>query len=138
MNKKVWFVSDKLLLKKTILILLLDIIVATAVFLVAYFWTSLAQIIKPCPIYEYLGIYCIGCGGTRFFYHLINFRFSTAFQNNPYLFFICLYFVFALISLNLSVFFNKPIYRKIMNKKWLWFWIVAGLLFFILRNIFKI
>ncbi len=123
-------------MKKTVAIIFIDIIVAGGMFVVAYFWTSIAQLIMPCPIYKYLGIYCIGCGGTRFFYHLINFRFLTAFVSNPYLFFICLYFMLVLIYLNLSVFFKKPVYRKLINKKWMWFWIISGVLFFVLRNIF--
>jgi len=116
-------------------LLLIDIVVVIGFVFVAICWSQLAKCLPSCPIKEHFGVYCIGCGGTRFVYHLINFRLSVAFRNNAFLFLLSIYFVVVLVVANVSVLIGKPIYKFICNEKMLWFWIVAGVAFFVLRNI---
>ncbi len=116
-------------------ILLLDTAVVACGATLYALWNKLAVYLPECPIKEYLGIYCAGCGGTRFVYHLMHFNFVTAFRNNLYLFLFTAYLIVSLILFNLSYFSGKKIYTVLVNEKWLWFWAVSGVLFFILRNI---
>lgn len=116
-------------------VLLLDAAVIAFAVALFFFWERLAVYLPECPIKEYLGIYCIGCGGTRFAYHLINFRFLIAFKNNPYLFLLGAYLFLLLVMLNISCFSRKRVHTFLANEKWLWFWAISGILFFILRNI---
>lgn len=115
--------------------LLLDAAIVACIVLVYSLWNEFAIYLPACPIREHLGIYCAGCGGTRFVYHLMNFDFSLAFANNPYLFLLTAYLMLSFVLFNISVLSGRKIHTMLLNEKWLWFWAISAVLFFVLRNI---
>jgi hypothetical protein len=54
--------------------------------------------LKPlaCPVFEYTGFQCGGCGSQRAFLHLMNFEWVAAFYQNPILFLFAPYLVLGL------------------------------------------
>ncbi len=117
------------------MILLLDTAIIACAASVYALWDKFAVYLPACPLRQYLGVYCVGCGGTRFVYHLMNFNFSMAFENNPYLFLLTIYLIVSFLLLNISVLSGKKIHTILVNEKWLWVWAISGGLFFIMRNI---
>ena len=122
-------------MKKRGYVLLIDAALMVLVCALVIGWDSLAQLLPSCPIKERLGIYCVGCGGTRFVYHLIHGRPWIAFQNNPYLFIFAIYAVISVVAMNVYLITGRKVHSRIVNKKWMWFWIASGVVFFVLRNI---
>lgn len=115
--------------------LLLDAAIIACVACVYVLLDKFAIYLPACPIKEYIGIYCAGCGGTRFVYHLMNLDFSLAFGNNPYLFLLSAYLLSSFLLFNISVLSEKNMHYMLLNNKWLWLWAISAVLFFILRNI---
>jgi hypothetical protein len=48
-----------------------------------HFYAPAALHLPGCPIHEWTGFYCPGCGTTRAIHHLLNLEFTTAFRCNP-------------------------------------------------------
>ena len=80
-----------------------------------------------CPFYLLTGLYCPGCGITRMFLSLFQFRFYQAFRYNPFVF-LCLvgYLVYKLIPYKIPVKY-KPLFINSL--------LIFTILFGILRNI---
>ena len=87
----------------------------------------------PCPFFEYLHIYCPGCGTTRMIRSLLHFEFYQAFRFNSLVF--CLLFAFLGLIIAEIIYFikNKKIFN-ISNKIYV-ILIVIILVYWILRNI---
>lgn len=57
---------------------------------------------RPCIIYEYLGIYCPGCGGTRALIHLLHGRFLKSAWYHPLVMYGSVLYVCFMVSHTLS------------------------------------
>lgn len=68
--------NKKTIFKRIIVVLLLYFVVFTAIIF-------LSSIGYSCPFRKYFGFNCIGCGMTRAFFAILNFRFTEAFSLNP-------------------------------------------------------
>ena len=87
----------------------------------------------PCPFYEYLHIYCPGCGSTRLFRSLLHFDFYQAFRYNPLLF--ILLFPFGALVLAEIIYFirNKKMFN--ISTKIYVILLILIIIYWILRNI---
>ena len=83
----------------------------------------------PCVFHMITNLYCPGCGITRMFFSILEFKFYQAFRFNPFVFsFILLYILYLIL---------KVIKRKeISIPKWGYYVLLIVAIFFgILRNI---
>ena len=55
------------------------------------------NITVPCPIKQFLGIRCYGCGLTTASVHIVKFDFSLAWEANPFIFFIAPLILFFIV-----------------------------------------
>lgn len=90
----------------------------------------------PCYFYELTHLYCPGCGASRMFLYIFQFKFARAFRMNPLLFaalpFLAVYLAVAMYYYIIEK--QNPIDKKI--PKWLPYLIVAVVIIYgILRNI---
>lgn len=114
--------------KKIILFLILVFILSILLLL------DLFEVIGiPCPFYEYLHIYCPGCGTTRLFRSLLHFDFYQAFRYNPLLF--ILLFPFGALVLAEIIYFirNKKMFN--ISTKIYVILLILIIIYWILRNI---
>jgi hypothetical protein len=114
--------------KKIILFLILVFILSILLLL------DLFEVIGiPCPFYEYLHIYCPGCGSTRLFRSLLHFDFYQAFRYNPLLF--ILLFPFGALVLAEIIYFirNKKMFN--ISTKIYVILLILIIIYWILRNI---
>ncbi len=114
--------------KKIILFLILVFILSILLLL------DLFEVIGiPCPFYEYLHIYCPGCGSTRLFRSLLHFDFYQAFRYNPLLF--ILLFLFGALVLAEIIYFirNKKMFN--ISTKIYVILLILIIIYWILRNI---
>ena len=101
-----------------------------------FFLEWFPKIIPPCFSYQYFGIYCMGCGGTRSFLALLSLDYITALRQNllvPVLLLIWLLFEIQLGS----TFFKKELHTLPTSKT---FWMVfafATLFYSVIRKIFR-
>ena len=63
--------------------LMTGVVIAISVGLLYYFAVRLLGFGIPCPTYQFMGIYCPGCGTTRMLSALISFDFASAFKYQP-------------------------------------------------------
>ncbi len=101
--------------------------------LVVYFIFSPYEYdLLPCPIYEYGGIYCGGCGMQRALHHLLHFEIGKALSNNLLL----PVWIFLGLDYTHSIFFKNRTRNPLLMKNWMpWFVFVSLGIFIILRNI---
>ena len=89
-----------------------------------------------CPIHEFLGLYCPGCGITRMLYSMLTLDFYKAFRYNILLFIFFFPGLFLFIEYLYSIIKKKkPLYKRIPEKVWIII-IVLLIIYGILRNIF--
>lgn len=114
--------------KKYIILLFILAIVLIAIFFL--FSPSEYTLFPKCPIYQFLGIHCAGCGTQRALHHLLHLEIGNMFRNNLFLPF---WIFFTLDYLLKKIIWDqKPI---IMYR---WFpWVLLGtlLMYMLLRNI---
>lgn len=95
-----------------------------------------SQQFLSCPSYQFLGIFCPGCGTQRMIHHLLHFELGQAFRYNPLLFLsfpFVLYLVYVLIA---NTFFGKSYRVKILYKNWFVYLIFGILILYtLLRNL---
>lgn len=112
-------------------------IVAAPVVLVVLAWfagPALAVWLPACPLYEFTGLYCPGCGLTRAAHHLVHGHLRAAVAMNPLIVVLailgCYVFVCELLdALGRPVEYPKFIYR------WHWAFWGAIVAFGIARNV---
>lgn len=111
------------------------VLIAFLVFiLITFLLLDIFEVIGiPCPFYEFLHIYCPGCGSTRMIRSLLHFEFYQAFRYNPLLF--ILLFPFGGVIVAEIVYFIKN--KKLFNisTKIYVLLIVIIFVYWILRNI---
>lgn len=97
-------------------------------------WLVLLSFINyKCPIHEYLGIWCAGCGGTRMIFSFIHLDFYQAFRWNS-LMFIYLILLIIYIIVNIFVYIKRK--EIIVPKmKVFMFLIILLVIFMVIRNI---
>ena len=96
--------------------------------------------ISLCPIKNFLGVSCFGCGMTRGFISILNLDLKAAFEHNvlsiPLFLSIVLYFIFSLIDF----FFDKCyvfIIEKQLSKKYMYLvYTIILIIVTILNNIY--
>ena len=95
----------------------------------------LPRLIPPCPYHKLLGIYCLGCGGTRSVLALCTLDLITALRQNALVPAGLLLWLLFEIQLGFALFGKKL--RLIPKNKWFWgILAAAALLFALLRNFF--
>jgi uncharacterized protein DUF2752 len=90
-----------------------------------FFDPARAGIFPACPLHQYTGWWCPGCGTTRALHQLLHGNLREAFRLNP----------LAVVGLPLLGFF--VVYRERVILKPDWFWVLFGavVMFGVLRNI---
>ena len=88
-----------------------------------------------CPINEFTGLHCPGCGITRMLLSILKLDFYQAFRYNPVLFVMFPFFIFLLIDEIISEFKNKKSILKKIPNKYYYIFIFILILYGILRNI---
>ncbi len=88
-----------------------------------------------CPINEFTGLHCPGCGITRMLLSILKLDFYQAFRYNPLLFVMFPFFIFLLIDEIISEFKNKKSILKKIPNKYTYTFIFVLILYGILRNI---
>ena len=76
----------------------LSILLVAAYFMVLAFGKNIDVAPISCPIYQYSGLLCGGCGTQSAVLHLIQFEFREAFFQNPLLFFILPYLLLGFFT----------------------------------------
>lgn len=69
-------------IKKLVLLIGLGVLSVLAVLLYFSFNPEKGLFFPKCPSYQYLGIYCSGCGSQRAIHDLLHFRFGEAISHN--------------------------------------------------------
>lgn len=119
-------------------LILANVMIVPGIFLCRWLTENMLASDNPC-IWTLLGGQCITCGGTHFVNDLSNFRILTAWEDNPFLFILTVFLLISVIALDLwllaGVDFCKKLLKVMYNIPSLILWIVAALLFLILRNI---
>lgn len=88
-------------MRKKILIIYSSLITAGVLY---YILITFVGLEFPCLIYEVTGFKCAGCGITRMFLSLLNFRFAEAFLHNQVMF--VLFFIWNIIAM--LAFIGRP------------------------------
>lgn len=70
------------IIKKPILIIGLGVLSLVAVLLYFSFSPEKGLFFPKCPLYQYLGIYCSGCGSQRAIHDLLHLRIGDAISHN--------------------------------------------------------
>ena len=86
-----------------------------------------------CPWNKTFNIYCVGCGGTRMFYSLLELEFYQAFRYNPFIFILLILLIIYIIYTIICKILKKEYYK--LNTKHLIFISVIAIIFMVLRNI---
>lgn len=86
-----------------------------------------------CPWNKTFNIYCVGCGGTRMFYSLLELEFYQAFRYNPFIFILLILLTIYIIYIIICKILKKEYYK--LNTKHLIFISVIAIIFMVLRNI---
>lgn len=89
-----------------------------------------------CPIYEYTGLQCAGCGSQRAFHQLLHFHIGEAIQLNV-LFVISIPFILLAIGIKTwNWIFSTNFQIAFLKHRYFYmFWVIAILGFAILRNV---
>jgi hypothetical protein len=115
--------------KKKIIILSILVLI-----LVIFLLLDIFEVIGiPCPFYEYLHIYCPGCGSTRMIRSLLHFEFYQAFRYNPLLFILLFPFGGVIIAEIVYSIKNKKMFN--ISTKIYVILLIIILIYWILRNI---
>ncbi len=119
--------------RKNIIVSLLPILlIPLFLFAVDFYRRNLSFIAVICPFRFFLGIYCLGCGGTHSIYAIASGHFLQALKYNPLVFTV---FVLAVLYWleNILAVFGKRVKIFPVNRKF--YLTVSGILivFFILR-----
>ena len=69
-------------IKKSVLLIGLGVLSVLAILLYFSFNPEKGLFFPKCPSYQYLGIYCSGCGSQRAIHDLLHFRFGEAVSHN--------------------------------------------------------
>ncbi|MEW2921517.1 DUF2752 domain-containing protein [Muricauda sp. ANG21] len=69
-------------IKKSVLLIGLGVLSVLAILLYFSFNPEKGLFFPKCPSYQYLGIYCSGCGSQRAIHDLLHFRFGEAISHN--------------------------------------------------------
>ena len=98
---------------------------------------NMLQADAPC-VWTTIGIECFTCGGTHFVNDLLSFRIIDAMVDNPLLFVLSVYLLITLIAMNLywlfKIKFARRMLRLMYNVPVIIAWVVAGCIFFFIRN----
>lgn len=98
-----------------------------------YLWILLTGFSVPCLYYETTGYLCPGCGTSRMFLHLAKFNITAAFNSNPAVFLLLVFWN----AVALFCFIGRP--RIFGNKRFLYSCLavsIASLMIFcIIRNV---
>ncbi|MBQ3100354.1 MAG: DUF2752 domain-containing protein [Clostridia bacterium] len=101
--------------------------------LIYYLWIRLTGLSVPCLYYETTGYLCPGCGTSRMFLHLAKFDVTAAFNSNPAVFSLLVFWN----AVALFCFIGKPAIFK--NKRFLYLSLALSvfllLIFCFIRNI---
>jgi hypothetical protein len=103
---------------------------------ILYFYFNPSSTIFPkCPLYNFTGIYCPGCGSQRALHDLLHFDFTGVIGHNILFLFGLALLIYHLTVKFLNTFFNKRIKNFLYHKKTPIVLLVLIILFWILRNI---
>lgn len=107
-------------------------IIAFLGFLLYYFLNLYTGFVIFCPIHEFTGYYCPGCGITRLLFSLIKLDIYQAFRYNPLVFILFIISIFYFIIKAILKKFNK----NIIVPEFIWYiLIIIVIVYGILRNI---
>lgn len=119
-------------------ILLVDCFIPV-VFYICYILSRLMHVTLPTCYVRKFGIVCPACGGTRCIIAFTNAEFVNSFKCNAYIFLTIIFLVIALLFLNITVFSNNEICKriclKILNFRLVILWAITFLLFGVVRNL---
>ena len=97
-----------------------------AVFLLALFIDPVrAPWLPACPLHEWTGLYCPGCGATRAMHQLVHGHLAAAFRLNPLA-------ILALPGVGYLWVRREPLAMKPI---WIWVLVGAMLVFGVVRNV---
>lgn len=123
-------------MKKRIIIILAAAVFAAAALLYLYFTGEGEGAGIPCPIYQFTGLYCSGCGASRALRSVLHFDFYRALRYNA---------IFTIALPFLSLYFGAVAISYIRTGKdkvsakipmWpIWVFIVLAVAYGVLRNI---
>lgn len=102
---------------------------------VAYVNPSETHMFPVCPLYALTGIACPGCGLTRAFHALFNGDFLAAIHFNALTPIWAVIFAYVAISLALTAIRGKGLPMWPTNPQFMWVFMIALLVFGVLRNI---
>ena len=100
-------------------------IFATAAAILFVFDPTRVGILPPCPLHEFTGLWCPGCGSTRALHQLLHGHLAPAFRFNP----------LAISLLPLVGYLAVRQGRVTMKPVWIWTLFGVIVCFGILRNI---
>ena len=108
---------------------------AAGVFVVSYFNPVMSGFFPQCPLYQFLGIHCPGCGLTRGFHALFHGDVITAIDFNALLPIYAFFLGYLVISLALITARGRGLSWKIFQPAALYGFLILSLVFAVLRNI---
>ena len=100
-------------------------IVAVIAAIIFVFVPTRIGIFPPCPLHEYTGLWCPGCGSTRALHQLLHGHLLMAFRFNP-------------LAISLLPLVGYLVLRRghvTMKPVWIWTLLATVVIFGVLRNI---
>ena len=123
-------------MKKRLLIVFAAAIISAAAILYLYLTPEGAGAGIPCPIYQFTGLYCSGCGASRALRSLLHFDFYQALRYNAAFTLALPFFIMYFFALAISyIRFGKDEISKKVPLKPLWVLVAIALIYGVLRNI---
>lgn len=125
---------------KTIIIIFWTIILLILVYIFYTFSPYTSNLFPKCPFYITTGYKCPGCGSQRAIYSLLNFDIKQALNANPLLVIALPYVLLGqLFEYSNFRFKNKAKWKnKLFGIKAIWLILIAIILFWLIRIVFKI
>lgn len=96
---------------------------------------SASNFYPPCPFHALTGLHCPGCGSLRALHQLLHGHVFTAFGLNPLMVLTLPFLGYAFLSYFLERLTGVSLPRIFIPASWIWVYLCAVLLFWVLRNI---
>lgn len=116
-------------------VLSLDLLTVAAAWILYRYWDIIAAHIPECLYYRFFGVYCAGCGATRFITNFVHGRYLSALSNNLFMALILTYLLLCIIALNISAFTKHRIYGRFINLRVILILALTAAAFAAIRNI---
>jgi hypothetical protein len=118
-------------------LLALVVLGIAAIYILYTFNPAESAFYPPCPFHALTGLYCPGCGSLRALHHLLHGHLTVAFGLNPLAIVSLPFLGYSFLSYAMAGICRKSHPTLFMPAFFIWMYLGAVLLFWVIRNIFN-